>query len=437
LLAMAVRQAFIQATGLFILPLMFVLAAPFPWFYAFYANAGVLDEEGDQGVKNLAGEAWRQACLWPFHNHVLLTVLFVFGLFVLLNLAAFVYSLPAMARMFFGVQSPALSAALSPFTVDFWLVCLSLAYLALDPLVKAAYAVRCFQGLSRRTGEDLLARARRAFGVVALLAAAACLAGALAPAPAQASDGPGYARDLEESVRKVLDQPRFSWRLPLGKEVKPEKPPGFWAGVLDWTARQLKAAVKKVARWIKAAWKWIRKLFPDPKKNRTPAGPGTGAWRGWGYLLAGLVILASGILILRHLRRSLPATETAGGADLVSLVDVRDESVSAGDLPPDQWRDLALSLLSLGRETEALRALYLGAVAGLGGRELLLVARHKSNRDYLRELSLRAAALPDIVDGFAFQTEVFERTWYGGRTPTEPEVQRFLDLHGRMAGHGA
>ena len=65
--------------------------------------------------------------------------------------------------------------------------------------------------------------------------------------------------------------------------------------------------------------------------------------------------------------------------------DLAAEDLLATQLPEDEWLSLARGLLASGERRLALRAFYLSLLAGLGERKLLVIARHKSNRDYLQD----------------------------------------------------
>jgi len=431
------RQAVVQAPGLFVLPLALALGFPLPWAYAFFQNASALDgREG--GARELASVSWSQANLAPGNSVLMVCVLGVFELLVFVNLAAFFLVLPGLAKSLLGMEFTLFRARLLAADPGFWAACAGVSWLAADPLAKAAYAVRCHYGLSLRTGEDLAARARRAFGVacvaLALFAAAAALAPrALAASPPEES----FARALDQSVQTVLKDPRYAWKLPRAGEVKQEKPPGPLAGAVSWLAEWLKKTVKAVAEWVGRAVDWLRDLFPDPPEAaEAPRKPGVfTAW--WALLAAGLALAgALAVLLLRVRRAFVQPAEAVEPAVAATVVDLADEGVSPDDLPEDEWKQLARSLLEQGRVAEGLRALYLGTLAGLSRRRLILVARHKSNHEYLRELAYRAGAFPALVEGFSFQTRLFEGAWYGGKTPSPAEIAGFWESYERAAGHG-
>src|SRR5262249_45265204 len=101
------------------------------------------------------------------------------------------------------------------------------------------------------------------------------------------------------------------------------------------------------------------------------------------------------------------------------------ENVSAEQLPEDGWVKLARELLERGEFRLALRAFYLASLAHLAQRNLISLARFKSNRDYQRELQRRGHSFPSLVQLFADNILMFDRTWYGMHEATRDAVQQF------------
>jgi hypothetical protein len=154
-------------------------------------------------------------------------------------------------------------------------------------------------------------------------------------------------------------------------------------------------------------------------------------------LLVVLVAAAVGLLAYRlwrwHVNR--PPAESPG-LDSPAAVkpDLEDEAVAADALPEDRWTQLAREQAAAGNLRLALRALYLGTLAHLGQRQLIVIARAKSNREYQRELERRAHALPQVLEGFAHNVGIFENVWYGLYPVDEPLVQRFQANVERIRG---
>ena len=110
---------------------------------------------------------------------------------------------------------------------------------------------------------------------------------------------------------------------------------------------------------------------------------------------------------------------------MASVPDIADENVIASQLPEDDWLRLARELMGRGELRLALRALYLAGLAHLAQREMIRVAKFKSNRDYEQELRRRARALPELQAAFAENVGIFDRVWYGLHEVTQEALQRF------------
>jgi hypothetical protein len=136
--------------------------------------------------------------------------------------------------------------------------------------------------------------------------------------------------------------------------------------------------------------------------------------------LAGLVVW----LLFRLWRNQVPIQEFAAEA-LPAVPDVSDENVGAEQLPEDGWIKLARELLDRGELRLALRAFYLAALAHLAERNLITLARYKSNRDYERELLRRGHALADVPGLFSRSVMAFERVWYGRHGVSQELLEDF------------
>jgi len=132
------------------------------------------------------------------------------------------------------------------------------------------------------------------------------------------------------------------------------------------------------------------------------------------------------ILILRawQNRRRQPAAVSSEA--ILPLPDLADENVAADQLPEDGWIKLGRELLGRGELRLALRAFYFASLAHLAARNLLTIAKFKSNRDYERELGRRGHALPNMLSLFGENVSVFDRSWYGLHDVDTEMVGRFL-----------
>ena len=227
-LAVAARQTFYHGTGILVLFLAAVIMLPLAWTYAFYQNVTIMDSPTTRSMKTLYADASRQALLWPGQNHILLTLMSLFGLLVWMNTGAGLMLLPYLLKWFLGVETAFTISGLHAMTnTTFLAIICALVYAFVDPVAKAAYTLRCFYGRSRHTGDDLRA-ALKPF-IMGLSVGLAILAGAVAISPVRPVYGDNrvnasmvagqedFVHRLDKRIDQTLSQRRFAWRLSPGK----------------------------------------------------------------------------------------------------------------------------------------------------------------------------------------------------------------------------
>ena len=152
---LALVQALLQPSGLFLLPAAAMIALPLGWVYAFYGSVSVLGDGQTASASQVFIRAVRHAVRDPKGNHLALLILFLFGLFAWTNLAVAILFLPQLAEIVTGKENALSRMGLHIFNAPFFCVTIGLVYLALDPLARTFYALRCFYADARRSGEDL------------------------------------------------------------------------------------------------------------------------------------------------------------------------------------------------------------------------------------------------------------------------------------------
>jgi hypothetical protein len=136
--------------------------------------------------------------------------------------------------------------------------------------------------------------------------------------------------------------------------------------------------------------------------------------------------------VLFWLRRRAPAQLSIPVA-VAPLPDLSDAAV-ATEHSEDEWFALAARLEGEGELRLALRAAYLGLLAGLAQREWLTIRRDRTNREYLDEFSRRwrrrpqaaveaRAEIPETLRG---SLRLFDRVWYGSHAVTSAAVAAYL-----------
>ena len=118
------------------------------------------------------------------------------------------------------------------------------------------------------------------------------------------------------------------------------------------------------------------------------------------------------------------------------MPDIEDENTTADGLPEAGWLEMAQGLAEKGELRLAVRAIFLATLSHLGERELVSIARFKSNMDYRRELDLRAHAQPEILDNFSGSVTIYESVWYGVHEATRELFDRIAERQERLRPSG-
>ncbi|MGD9226783.1 MAG: hypothetical protein PVF26_09815 [Desulfobacterales bacterium] len=437
LLSLVSTQTLIHATAFFILPLAALLAIPFGWCYAFYQNitAEGITELSD--LKALCKKAWFQARLWPRQNHMLLSIFFMFGIIVFLNIASAIYILPHLLKKYLGIESMFTLSGAHVINTTFWVVTIGISYLCMNPLVKTVYVLRCFYGGALKSGDDLKTELKglmsgKAGVVVGILFAALWIAN---PTPSVATEtGFVSPEALDRSIDEVMAQREFTWRMPREIAVENEKPPqGPIASVMAWIINKLGKGLKAVINWIDKLINWLIDLMPTADK------PVASPDKNWiASVRVAVIVLLIGLLcalgyILRRswMRRQAARAEIAATA-VESTPDLEDESTTADDLPANRWLELARELTEKGSLRQAIRAFYLAILADLAAHELITIEKFKSNREYEMELRRRAHQKEGLLNVFSESREVFERVWYGMYRINRPDLDHYAAIQKRL-----
>ncbi len=440
---LAFVQTALQPSGLFALFAASVLVIPFGWVYAFYQSVTVVGDGENPSIRAVFTRAARHALHQPGQNHVGLSVLSVLAVFVWINLILLAYWLPHLAHMFTGEENLFTRSGTHFFyNSTFFAVTGGLVYLALDPLAKTFYALRCFYADSRRTGEDLKSElaglpapvggtavlASLIAGCILLLPGGAADAAALAtppapvPAPAVAPAAPAAPGsvsppELGRSIDDVLRRREFAWRTP--RKADPAAGANAVDSFFDNVGRWWKERLDAVGEWMDRLGKKLNLGHSrNEPRHEENASSGMSAMTAEFIVVAMGVVLAVllGVLAWRlwqSLRVGRAEGRAAPAAPTGPTPDLTDDSLLATQLPEDEWLLLARRLLANGDRRLALRAFYLSVLAGLGARGLLGIARHKSNRDYVLELRRRARDQREMQGAFTRNVSRFERVWYG------------------------
>jgi hypothetical protein len=415
-------QAAVQPFGLFLRLIAAQIVLPYVWTYAFFQSAGILGDGTRAGLGEVVRESARQARLWLWQAHSALGVIFFFTLFVWLNVCLAFGFAPTLLKMFFGIETVFTRSPWAMLNSTTFAATLAATYLCIDPLRKAVFVLRCFHGASLQSGEDLrveLAALRRPARAVAaaLLLGVTLLPGSLRaaePAPPAVKSS-----ELNGALDRVLQQREYAWRLPRAEAPKDEAEKGWFTMFFEELWNSFVRAAKATVRWMDKAMAWLRDLFdarqkPDDDERSAINWSATARWTL--VALAAALLLILGVMFWRW--RQGRGTAIAVAQPVAAVPDLNEENVTADQLPEDGWLQLARELMERGELRLALRAFYLAGLAHLGHRELIRIARHKSNRDYDRELRRRARGNAALLTAFDTNLLAFEAAWYGEHAVT-------------------
>ena len=456
-------QGIVQPSRLFILPVALVATIPFAWVFAFYENVTVLGDGENAGVRPVMRRAGSQARVWPRQNHVVLMLLFLVAAVLWLNAFIAVLTAPQLLKMFLGIETAFSRAGIWViFNTTFLAVTAALAWLALDPLIKAVYVLRCFHGEARQDGADLLAelsfvRARnKSLAVAALIlfsffplsVRAADKTGAPVSEPARTNWLPQRAGSetgaptvppgqIDDAVKKTLEHDKYAWRLPREKVAGDDSPAKAWIrAFFTGIGHTLADWMRSIRDWVRGIIEWFNKHFmPKPKpveQGATRSFDWGGLLRWFAYALLLFAAAALALLVVRLWRQGWRRSETVRAEIVPARPDLNDENVTAAQLPEDEWLKLAADMLNQGDLRLALRAFYLATLAHLAAREIVTIARFKSNHDYENEVNRRARGSPDLRAAFAANVSSFDRAWYGLYEVTADALAQFRSNFDRI-----
>lgn len=172
-----------------------------------------------------------------------------------------------------------------------------------------------------------------------------------------------------------------------------------------------------LAKWIRQFLQWLEPYLPKFGDGTAPdLSAGVSVVQ---YILIGLIILLLGFLAYKLVPLFAPRFRrhrTDEKESRVILGETIQDDVSSADLFGDAER--------LAREGDlrgAIRKGYVALLCEMSDRKLIGLARHKTNRDYLRDVRSRR----EIYDEMNGLTGSFERHWYGSQDAKTEDWEEF------------
>ena len=466
---LAFAQLQIQPSGLIVLPIALLLGVPFGWAFAYFQSATVIGESD-----TLAAEARLQAALWPGQNHLGQLLLTTAMAAVWLNVGVAFWAVPWLANRLLGVENLFGFSGWWIANTTFLASTAMIAWMLVDPLIKAFFTLRVFYGRARRNGEDLrveLTAAKRerasrslvglsrdggktsasslalshpvrtesslqkvipllVFGLLATAGVVTPLAAAVPERPKLQTVEPA---ELDRAINRVLAGGDFEWSMRPLPQTQADA--GAEAGVFKRMVRAVVKTVHEFFAWVREVWndlrKWFRDLWPDkkPKQVDAVAGAEMDALEllMWVFVvLVASLLIAVGVLAWKRKRLFRNPSLLARTLTIPAVPDLQDEATQAAQLPVGGWLALAREQLDRGEWRLAWRALYLATLARLASQGFVSLAKSKTNLDYEREVRRRALAQPEMVSWFKARRGGFEAVWYGRAVVEETQAREWL-----------
>ena len=172
-----------------------------------------------------------------------------------------------------------------------------------------------------------------------------------------------------------------------------------------------------LSRWIREFLQWLEQYLPRFGSGTAPDL--SGGVTVVQYLLIGVIVLLLGFLVYKLAPLFAPRFRRKAKEKKESRVIMGEtirEDVSSSDLFSDAER--------LAREGDlrgAIRKGYVALLCEMSDRKLIGLARHKTNRDYLRDVKSRR----EIHTEMTGLTGSFERHWYGSQDARREDWEEF------------
>ncbi|MBS0537036.1 MAG: DUF4129 domain-containing protein [Proteobacteria bacterium] len=392
---------------------------------------------------------------WFGSGLLLLMMLLPLWIAVWLNGMIMAILVPQLLHSIFGLDT-LLSTAMGIFALirssAFWLSLFAGAWLAIDPIVKCTFVVVYQHLRSRREGDDLRGilaglpreQKKKAQMMAPVTSGSSVVAGAIVvliailgnivPGQAvRAAQAPPSATSAGASTDSAHQAQIQKLRSALGDESQ--------RAIYRWHDAEhptpptwLDRLLEKIQREFSRIWNAIGNLFRKlwPRSPDLSLNNGSGKWqmkdiRFWLIVIVIVTIVAGGVLI--WFRRRRQAESLSIPMAIAPLPDLSD-AVLASARSEDEWFALADRLQKEGELRLALRAAYLGLLAGLAQREWLTIRRDRTNREYLEEFMRRWRRRPqaaleartEIPERLRGSLRQFDGVWYGSREVTPESV---------------
>ena len=170
-------------------------------------------------------------------------------------------------------------------------------------------------------------------------------------------------------------------------------------------------------------WEWLDKSFPKPKMGT----PSVGSFEGFSsvlqIILLTVVLGGIGFLVYKFAPFLVNRFNKREKKDKKSRV-ILGETLAADETSQNLFSEAEM-LAREGNLRAAVRKGYIALLCELSDRKIIGLARHKTNRDYLRDVRNRKK----LFQNMNALTGNFERTWYGFGSPEQADWDEFREKY--------
>jgi len=180
-----------------------------------------------------------------------------------------------------------------------------------------------------------------------------------------------------------------------------------------------------IQKWINKLLEWLASVWPSPSLPAEASNAAAPLKSVLQVLIYAAVIALLGFLIYKfapYIARRFGSETKESRGDRVIL----GERISAEESAHDLFSE-AEQLALRGDLRGAIRKGYLAALCELSDRKLIQLARHKTNRDYLRDVRGRS----ELHQNMSGLTGAFESNWYGLRDSEQQDWEDFRNGYRR------
>jgi hypothetical protein len=177
-------------------------------------------------------------------------------------------------------------------------------------------------------------------------------------------------------------------------------------------------------KWYRKFMEWLRSVFPKaPESSTTPSGFGSLKF----ILQIAVYLLVIGLIAFVLYKCGPLVARRFGWRRKEKKRDrvILGERIGADETAENLFGE-AERLAREGRLRDAIRKGYIAALCELADRKIVRLARHKTNRDYLRDVRKTREGIFDNMSGL---TGMYERNWYGLRVSDLTDWEDFRERY--------